>query len=244
MEGGQLMTYVAFVPARSGSKRLPNKNIKMLGGKPLVVWTLEACVNAPEVDEVIFSTDSEQYWDIVKQYISSDKLTLDDRTAEEAGDKIKIFDYLKDSNKKIFSDRVGKFILALPTMPLRNAEHISKAIALSVKCDRPVFSAVEYDFSVAFGFSMKSNQLWEPLFESSPMLTGNTRSQDQADIYHPDGAVYVRDIEDLNNPELKTLYDDAVPMIMSKTESVDIDNEVDFQFAEALISIRSRINAK
>ena len=48
------MKYTAFVPARSGSKRLPGKNIKLLAGKPLVVWTLEAFVNSDKVDEVIF----------------------------------------------------------------------------------------------------------------------------------------------------------------------------------------------
>jgi CMP-N,N'-diacetyllegionaminic acid synthase len=49
---------IAIVPARSGSKRLPDKNIKKLAGKPLVVWTLEACIDCDFVDKVIFSTDS------------------------------------------------------------------------------------------------------------------------------------------------------------------------------------------
>ena len=50
------MKYTAFVPARSGSKRLPDKNIKILAGKPLAVWTLEALVNANRIDKGIFST--------------------------------------------------------------------------------------------------------------------------------------------------------------------------------------------
>ena len=85
--------YTAFVPARSGSKRLPGKNIKLLAGKPLVVWTLEAFINSSKVGEVIFSTDSMEYWQIVKEYIKSDKLILDFRSSEEAGDSVKIFDY-------------------------------------------------------------------------------------------------------------------------------------------------------
>ena len=47
------MTYTAVVPARSGSKRLPHKNVKFLGDKPLLVWTLEACIQAERVDEVM-----------------------------------------------------------------------------------------------------------------------------------------------------------------------------------------------
>jgi CMP-N-acetylneuraminic acid synthetase len=89
------MTVTAFVPARSGSKRLPNKNVRELAGKPLVLWTLEACMHSEHIDEVIFSTDSNEYWELAKNHFNSTKLTLDDRSEDEAGDKVKIFDYLK-----------------------------------------------------------------------------------------------------------------------------------------------------
>lgn len=231
------MTNTAFVPARSGSKRLPNKNIRMLGRKPLAVWTIEACVNAPEIDEVIFSTDSEQYWDTVRQYVSSDKLVLDDRSMEEAGDKIKIFDYLKNHVEKVFGNRTGKFMLALPTMPLRNAAHISEAFEIADELNKPVFSASEYDFSVSFAFQMNSDNSWSPLFETSPMVTGNTRSQDQITAYHPNGAIYIREIEDLRIESLLTFYEDAVPMIMDVSESIDIDTEADFKLAEWVLKV-------
>ena len=68
------MKKIAFIPARSGSKRLPNKTVKMLGHMPLVCWTLNAFLDSQCFDEVIFSSDSERYWDIVNEYISSEKL--------------------------------------------------------------------------------------------------------------------------------------------------------------------------
>ena len=83
MAGGKPMTYTAFVPARSGSKRLPNKNIMDLAGKPLLVWTLEACMRAKQIDEVILSTDSMQYYDLAREYVG-DKLSLDFREPDEA----------------------------------------------------------------------------------------------------------------------------------------------------------------
>ncbi len=230
------MKYTAFVPARSGSKRLPNKNIKPLARKPLVLWTLEACINSPKIDEVIFSTDSVEYWELAKQYFDSDKLTLDDRSAEEAGDTVKIFDYLKTSVDKIFGDREGKFLMALPTMPLRNAEHISEAIMLSEKMNKPVFSAVAYDFAVSFAFTQNDDQSWSPLFEDSPMVTGNTRSQDQIKTYHPNGAIYIRNIADLRDASLKTIYHNGIPLIMDSAFSVDIDTLNDFKMAEAILS--------
>jgi len=234
------MRYTAFVPARSGSKRLPGKNIKLLAGRPLVVWTLEAFVNSDKVDEVIFSTDSMEYWEIAKKYIKSDKLVLDFRSSEEAGDTVKIFDYLKNENQKIFGNREGVFILALPTAPLRKTTHINEAIALYEAQEKPVFSAVQYGFSISFAFTQKDND-WKPVFKDSPMITGNTRSQDQAEVYHPNGAIYVRPIDDLRSTKLTTLYEDAIPYIMSDIDSADIDNEIDFMFAEAVIKSKNNL---
>lgn len=229
------MTYTAVVPARSGSKRLPHKNIKLLGEKPLLVWTLEACIQAERVDEVVLSTDSMEYWEIAKKYLSSDKLSLDFREPDEAGDTVKIFDYLKGKRSKIFEDRAGAFILALPTVPLRRAKHVDEAIALHEASGKPVFSATNYGFPTSFAFRMPSSSTWEPVFPDSPMVTGNTRSQNQQETYHPNGAIYVRSIEDLAQSDLMTLYADAVPYLMSRTDSVDIDSEVDFKMAAALL---------
>ena len=228
------MKYTAFIPARSGSKRLPGKNIKLLGGKPLIVWTLESFILSDRVNEVILSTDSMEYWDIARNYIPSNKLRLDYREPEQAGDSVKIFDYLKEHNRKIFSDDCEHFILALPTAPFRNIDHIDESMDLFESQNKAVFSAVKYSFSTKFAFSLIGKK-WKPIFEDSPMITGNTRSQDQIKTYHPNGAIYIRSIDDLRSGRIMTLYKNAVPYIMDELSSVDIDNEIDFFFAESLI---------
>ena len=227
--------YTAIVPARSGSKRLPGKNIRCLAGKPLLLWTLEACVRSTRISKVILSTDSEEYWDLAVSEIESDKMALDFRSANEAGDNVKIFDYLKDGADKIFHGCSGKFVLCLPTMPLRSEVQIDQAIELSDRMGRGVFSAVEYDFATSFAFSIDAQGDWLPVAESSPMVTGNTRSQDQLKTYHPNGAIYIRDIDDLGMPGLKTIYQDAVPYIMERALSVDIDTIEDFRQAEMIL---------
>ena len=229
------MNYTAIVPARSGSKRLPHKNIKELAGKPLIIWTLEACVGVSKVDKVILSTDSMEYWDVAKKYINSDKLVLDFRTADEAGDSVKIFDYLKRKREKIFGAGSGAFILALPTAPLRSSNHIYDAISLFEDKKVPVFSATSYGFPVSFSFQLEEYGGWVPLLNDNPMLTGNTRSQNQVETYHPNGAIYIRNINDLSQSDLITLYQDAQPYIMSREDSIDVDQEIDFKIAESLI---------
>lgn len=230
------MSYAAFVPARSGSKRVPSKNIKLLAGKPLVVWTLEAFVNCESIDKVIFSTDSMEYWDIAMRHLQSDKLQLDFRTPDEAGDKVKVFDYLKQNHTKIFNGGWQNFVMGLPTVPFRNAQHVLEAIQLFETSRKPVFSATEYGFPVSFAFYQDVDLGWKPMFEHSPMITGNTRSQDQAPAFHPNGALYVREISDLDKAETNTLYHHAIPYLMDRNHSVDIDNEADFIVASAIAS--------
>jgi CMP-N,N'-diacetyllegionaminic acid synthase len=230
------MAYIAFVPARSGSKRLPGKNIKMLAGKPLVVHTLEAFVKAEKVDKVIFSTDSEEYWQLVREYISSDKLVLEHRSSEHAGDNVKIFDYLKNNHNIIFKKHSKDvFLMGLPTVPLRNESHVNKAIQMFEETMKPVFSAAEYGFPISFAFYTNSEEDWKPFFDSSPMNTGNTRSQDQKKAFHPNGAIYVRSIKDLSDENLSSLYQNAKPFLMERIDSIDIDNEIDFILAEAIL---------
>jgi len=228
------MNYTAIVPARSGSKRVPHKNIRTLAGKPLLVWTLQACVEAIKTETVILSTNSMEYWDIAQEHVHSDKLILDYRDEEEAGDNVKIFDYLKDKRDKIFGERNGAFILALPTVPLRRSIHINEAIHQFEEEATPVFSATSYGFPLSFAFSVQEGESWLPVFGDSPMITGNTRSQNQKAYYHPNGAIYVRKISDLAKPELQTLYQGARPYFMEPSASVDIDNDIDFKIAEVL----------
>lgn len=230
------MSYVAFIPARSGSKRIPNKNIKMLAGRPLMVWTLEASIASKEISTVILSTDSEKYINIAKNYIQNDKLKFDLRESSDASDNMKIFDYLVLKKEKIFRDIDEEcFILALPTVPLRRTKHFEEAIVLFEKMKKPIFSASEYEFPISFAFTINQREDWVPLFEDSPMVTGNTRSQDNSSAYRPNGAIYVRKISDLENKELKTLYENAIPYLMEQNCSIDIDNETDFQKVEVML---------
>ena len=226
------MKKVAFIPARSGSKRFPNKNIKMLGDLPLVCWTLKSFLDSECFDEVIFSSDSEQYMDVVHKYISSDKLKFHLRTKDEAGDKVKIFDYIK-RNIDIFCEG-GIFSLGLPTCPFRTSDNIKECFDMFVTFNRPVFSAHEYEFPVSFSFSVEGNE-WYPKFVDSPMISGNTRSQDQEKFYRPNGGIYIFNSSFIKG-DVKTFYETGIPFLMERENCIDIDDEFDFKMAEFLLN--------
>jgi CMP-N-acetylneuraminic acid synthetase len=98
----------------------------------------------------------------------------------------------------------------------------------------PIFSATEYGFPSSFAFTVNRGGRWTPMYDASPLVTGNTRSQDQQVVYHPNGAIYIREIADLADKNLKTLYMGASPYLMDRTASIDIDNETDFVIASAI----------
>tara|TARA_B100001248_G_scaffold89409_1_gene65955 strand:+ start:4856 stop:5557 length:702 start_codon:yes stop_codon:yes gene_type:complete len=231
------MNFIGFIPARSGSKRMPDKNIKLLKNKPLIFWTIESFVECKRVSKIIFSSDSEDYIEIVKKKFGDDKLCYHKRTESEAGDKVKIFDYIKNNIQLISNKPDDVLILGLPTAPFRNSIHINECIDLHQKKQKPIFSASEFNFPIKFAFNIKEDLIWETVFEDNPMCNGNTRSQDHVLYYRPNGAIYVRKISDFNNPKLKTLYEDALPYLMNKEFSIDIDDEFDFQIAESIINL-------
>ena len=229
------MQKIAYVPARAGSKRFPDKNISLLCNKPLFVWTLEAFIESNCFDKVIFSSDSERYFEIAQEYISSEVLTFHKRNDEEAGDKVKIFDYIKSKITK-WCEKDDIFALGLPTCPFRNKKHIQESIDLSLTFNKPIFSANEYEQHVAFSFYFKNNKNpkeWEPAFVDSPLITGNTRSQDQRKFYRPNGGLYITKPSYIDN--VQTFYQNAIPYIMSTDESIDIDSKKDLDYAEFLI---------
>ena len=230
------MRKIAFIPARSGSKRFPNKNIFPLCGKPLLVWTVESFIKSNCFDEIIFSSDSYEYNDILKDFVKTDIVKFHKRSKEEAGDKIKIFDYIKENISNFCNDE-DLFAMGLPTCPLRRDFHIKDCIELYLSKRKSVFSACEFDFHVSFAFKLNNydnENSWEPAFKNSPMITGQTRSQDQEKFFHPNGAIYIIKPEEIKN-NLKTFYINSIPYIMDKKYSTDIDNKIDLEIAEIII---------
>ena len=166
----------AIVPARSGSKRLPGKNVKPLGGRPLIFHTLDAVTNQEVVSKVLFTTDSDDYLDLV-HHEYGDKVSLEKRPASFASDTTKVHDEIVRL-AKAGQIQTEWFMLCLPTAPLRTHATVSRLLAQWSLDREPLFSASEYSFPIQFAFSIDVNGDWQPVDEMSPMITGNTRSQD------------------------------------------------------------------
>ncbi len=146
-EKGKSVRTVAIIPARGGSKGIPHKNLKLLSGKPLISYVVEACLNTPEIDTVAVSTDSDEIKNAVKAYeevIIIDRpkeLATDNSTSEEA--ILHAIEILE--NEKLIFDMI---LFAQATSPLTEPDDFSKLIR-KVKeegCDSSVFYVEDYGF--------------------------------------------------------------------------------------------------
>lgn len=229
---------ICFIPARSGSTRIKNKNIRLIKKRPLIYWTVSKALKSKKFDSVIFSSDSIQYFNILLRYLKKDNLDyknliFDKRDAAHSKTKSKIFDYLKfDLIKKFDLNNNDLLVQMLPTCPLRSINTIKKAIdyAISNKCN--CFSASEYDFHLSFGFSINGDK-WIPVFKKSPLITGNTQSQSQKKFFHPNPAINCLYIKSLNK-NVKSIYNKAKPFLTPQSEAFDLDTEEDLKILKKI----------
>jgi N-acylneuraminate cytidylyltransferase len=122
----------ALIPARSGSKGVPHKNIKQLGGHPLIEWSIAACKKAKSINRIIVSTDSEEYAQISKK-MGAEVPFL--RPAEIAGDRSTDYDFIKHALDWFAqNDSEPDYIVHIrPTTPFRNPILIDQAVAAFIR---------------------------------------------------------------------------------------------------------------
>ena len=180
---------IGFIPARSGSTRLKNKNIKMFCSKPLVYWTVEKALKCKQIDKVIFSSDSKLYYKLIlsffKKKINFTKLSFDFRGKKYSTKKYKIFNYIQN----LFKKRDNTLIVnLLPTAPLRSNKSIIQAINYAKTNGVNVFSCSKYFDNPFFVFKLKKKKPIA-LFKKNSFIIGNTQSHNKEKYYYPTGLI-------------------------------------------------------
>lgn len=215
---------IAIIPARSGSKGLPNKNILMLLDKPLIAYTIEAAIKSNEFQRVIVSTDSLEYKEISEKY-GAEVILRDDYLSN---DKATSFMVIEDVLKKIKIENFDYFMLLQPTSPFRDEKHITESIEEFEK---------EYsnlDFLVSMTESSKSADLIKRIGNDKTLKNydldySNYRRQDGKE-YYPNGAIFIGKVD--KYLEKKHFFGEkTLAYFMNKEDSIDIDDRLDFEIA-------------
>lgn len=229
------MRNLAIIPARSGSKGLPDKNIKLLAGRPLIAYSIEAAKSSGLFDTVHVSTDSQHYSDIAAA-LGADEPFL--RSARAASDTASSWDAVREVLERYreMGREFDTFMLLQPTSPLRTAEDIKAAYSqMAIKKANAIVSLCEVDHSPLQCNTLPPDQ---SLASFIPDSAKNKRRQDLGVYYRFNGSIYLSRVDSFM--ATGDIYADrCYGYIMDKQSSVDIDDLFDFKLAEALLALRN-----
>lgn len=219
---------VAFIPARGGSKSIPRKNAKFLGGKPLIVWSIDSALEAGL--RVVVSTDDEEIAEIARERGGVEILM---RPSELAQDETSMFDVLKSEIPKI-QPAPEIVILLQPTTPFRNPMEITMAAGMHVD-ELDSLITVEpvpekYNPAQVIISDYKGNRM----ASGEPIANRITRRQEFPHAYVPTGSVYAFKPSNL---EKGSFYGERV-MLLQTESTININDMADWEEAEQYVKSR------
>jgi CMP-N,N'-diacetyllegionaminic acid synthase len=230
------MRVLALIAARGGSKRVPGKNLKVLGGRPLIGWSVRAAAGLPDVCDTMVSTDSEE---IAAAARSLGALVPWLRPAEIATDTASSVDVCVHALDWYEAARgpVDGLLLLQPTSPFRRRESLEQGLRqFAMSGGRPVVGV-----SLAASHPMWTYRIDESAGAEGTMRpfvdgAGDLRSQDLPPAYVINGAFYLIAPFQLRTGRSFTSAD-MTPLVMNQPgEALDIDTEWDWQLAESLLA--------
>jgi len=231
---------LAYIPARSGSKRIPNKNIKNFCGKPLIAHTILRALKNSSIDRVIVDTDSAKIARIGKKYGAWVPFLRPQYLAKDTSQLIDSVLYVLDKLRRESNYRPDYVMLLQATSPLCDQKDINGCIDLAMKENSESVATV-CETEPLF-FTMKKN-LTLSLANMSKFRS--TNSQQLPKGYMLNGNVFLIKTEVLLK-EKKFFTDNARSVITPKLRSIDIDTPEDWVMAELLyknsLKIKKRIS--
>jgi pseudaminic acid cytidylyltransferase len=220
------MSSIAIIPARGGSKRIPEKNKKLFLGKPIITYSIEAAIQSSLFDEVMVSTDDPEIAEIARQKGASVPFL---RSPETSNDHATLADVLREVLASY--DRLNKTFdtvcCILPTAPFVSSEMLKQAyMKLQNKKIDVVFPVVAFSFPIQRALKIEDGFV--------AMVTPkhmNSRSQDLEERYHDAGQFYLLKTSAFLK-EQKIYLEQAGSIIANPLKVQDIDTETDWKLAE------------
>lgn len=229
------MKPLIIIPARGGSKGIPRKNIKLLGGRPLIAYTIDIAKQLTDsLINIILSTDDAEIAQtgrdcgLCVEYMRPKELATD-----QAGSREMMLDAMKWADQKgIQYDCV---VLLQPTSPFRTADDVSDALSLysddidmvvsvTPSAANPYYDCFETDSNGMLHISKGSGSY--------------TRRQDAPSAWQYNGAVYVINPQSLRQSPMGD-FKKRIPYVMPRERSIDLDTPLDWKIAELIINEQS-----
>ena len=219
---------IAIIPARGGSKGISGKNIKLLAGKPLIAYSIEAALESKYFDRIILSTDKREIAEVADKF-GAEVILRPAELATDTTPTAPVLEHVVRHLEQTEKYRTDVVVLLQPTSPLRNSQHINQALDtfFENQCD----SLLSVCPSHAFFWRIHENQP-SPLnydFRKRP------RRQDRESEYKENGAIYV--IKSTMLMMGHSFLGGKIGLyVMPEEYSTEIDSEFDFWLCEKVIS--------
>ncbi len=230
---GAAMRVLGIVPARGGSVRVPRKNIRLFGGRPLVEWAVRAALGATTLDRVVVSSDDPEVLELAGRLLPRGALT---RPAELATSTAPAIGYVQHALDVVEAEdglRYDAIAIVQPTSPFTDGSDIDATVDLLARsgADSAVTVVrVAHDVHPVKMKSLDGDRLVALLEEER----GRMAEADLPEVYVRNGAVYAATRATIDRGLI--VGDDCRAVVMPRERSVDINDELDLAFAEFLLA--------
>lgn len=229
------MKILTLIPARRCSKRIPNKNIKALNGKPLLVHTIEAAQKSKYINRVVVSTDSEEIATVAKKCGAEVPFLRPGSISKSDSTEMEFFNHALNWFSENECYEPDLIVLLYPTSPFRKSESIDKAIENMLahpEADslRSIKLCTEHPYKM---WTIEESYLKPFVMDKDP----NTHTLSYhllPKVYVQNASIYITKPSTIKNKRSPT-GDVIIPFVMDEIESIDINNPLDFQFAEMIM---------
>jgi len=222
---------IAIIPARGGSKRVKNKNIAEINGRPLLCYSIDVCLESNIFSEVYVNTDDDVTYDLSQQ--CGAKVYL--RPDEYATDSAYVIDAIKEMISTLNLQRENIGIL-LPTSPLRTAVDLINAWELYQTKNRSVVSVCKYETPVQLAHFVNKNGELEPFFPADYKVT--TKSYGHQQSYRFNGGIVFNSAKQLLK-QSNLIGISPFPYIMPEERSIDIDYPYQLEIIKMILKNRT-----
>ena len=219
---------LAIIPARGGSKGLPGKNIRTLGVKPLIAWTIESALGNKLIDKTVVSTDCPKIAAVSKTFGAEVPFIRPDWLSTDQAETADVVLHALNS----INENFDVIVVLQPTSPFRDSGHIEGALEIYENSKaHSLVSICESQKSPYWMFSLEDDGALEPIIHDKNQFS---RRQELPKTYCLNGAIYVVDVElFLKNKEF--IFEDSKSYLMDFESSVDIDSLMDFKLAQLFL---------
>ena len=224
---------VAVIPARGGSKSVSRKNIREVGGKPLLAWSIDVALEAASIDRIIVSTDSEEIATVAQEHGAE----VSERPERLATDDALVVDTLKHLIEKIRKEGASAAYMAMlePTCPFRSAGDVESALELLIGDGlNSVASFTNAELNPYRAWTIEGDRPRPVIDDADPWQP----RQSPPDAYQLNGGVYAFAVDALPDSGPGLLFGDCGAIVMPPERSVDIDTPLDLEFARLVAERR------